>query len=292
MATALDVRSAQGAPAEHTHHRAAHRSPKVTQWQVIRSEWIKFWSLRSTPITLISAVVVFVGMGMLASLISTNADVTQMHAEMSGGQSGFAGISGPTEISLSGLNLAQLVFGTLGVLFMAGEYSTGMIRATLTAVPKRLPVLWAKIAVLGVVVFAVTLAAAFVAFFGGQLIIGDGGATLSDPGALRAVIGAAVYMTGGAVIGLALGALLRSSPAAIATLFGIMFLLEGIATLLLPQAWQDDVIKFLPSAAGSAVGAVTPGPFNLEPGPALAVFAGYLVAFALAAAWRLKHHDA
>ena len=118
--------------------------------------------------------------------------------------------------------------------------------------------LWGKIAVLGSVVFVVTLAAAFVAFFAGQMIIGDGGAALSDPGALRAVFGAAVYMTGGAVIGLALGALLRSSPAAIATLFGIMFLLEGISMLLLPQAWQDEVIKFLPSAAGSAVGAVTP----------------------------------
>ena len=130
MATALDVRSAQ-APLRSTPTTGPRTAaPKVTQWQVIRSEWIKFWSLRSTPITLISAVVVFVGMGMLASLISTNADVTQMHAEMSGGQSGFAGISGPTEISLSGLNLAQLVFGTLGVLFMAGEYSTGMIRAT------------------------------------------------------------------------------------------------------------------------------------------------------------------
>jgi ABC-2 type transport system permease protein len=124
------------------------------------------------------------------------------------------------------------------------------------------------------------------------MIIGDGGAALSDPGALRAVFGAAVYMTGGAVIGLALGALLRSSPAAIATLFGIMFLLEGISMLLLPQAWQDEVIKFLPSAAGSAVGAVTPGAFNLAPGPALAVFAGYLVVFSLAAAWRLRRHDA
>ena len=294
MTTALAPRTAEISPEERRHHRhrAAHRREKVTQRRVIHSEWIKFWSLRSTPITLISAVVVFVGMGMLASWISTSADVTQMHAEMSGGQTAFAGISGPAEISLAGLDLAQLVIGTLGVLFMAGEYSTGMIRATLSAVPKRLPVLWGKIAVLGSVVFVVTLAAAFVAFFAGQAIIGDGGATLTDPGSLRAIFGAAVYMTGGAVIGLALGALLRSSPAAIAALFGIMFLLEGIAMLLLPQAWQDEVIKFLPSAAGSAVGAVTPGTFNLDPGPALAVFAGYLVAFSLAAAWCLRHHDA
>src|SRR6185312_12639021 len=139
----------------------------------------------------------------------------------------------------AGSTFAQLVLGTLGVLFMAGEYGTGMIRATLAAVPARLPVLWAKAAVFAAVAFPLMLAASFVAFLGGQAIIGDAGASLSDGGALRAVIGSAVVLTGAGLLGLMLGAVFRSTAPAITTLFGGLFLLEGIAGLLLPESWRD-----------------------------------------------------
>ena len=254
---------------------------RVTQSRVIKSEWIKFWSLRSTTITLIAGVVLFVGIGLLATQVTSD-----------GGGPGGDGPVNPIDISLAGVNFAQLVLGTLGVLLMAGEYSTGMIRSTFAAVPRRLPVLWAKIAVFVGVVFPLMLAAAFIAFLGGQALIGDGGASLGDPGALRAVIGSAVYVTGAGVLGMALGALLRSTPAAITTFFGVMFLLEGIVQILLPQAWRDDFGPYLPSQAGSAIGAVTQQSGWLSPWAGLAVFLGYLVVLTGAAAWRLKRQDA
>jgi ABC-2 type transport system permease protein len=256
---------------------------KVTQWRVIRSEWIKFWSLRSSIVTLIAAVVVFVGIGLLAAYISTTRDI-------GGGPGG--GPGSPIDISLAGVNFAQLVFGTLGVLFMATEYTTGMIRSSLAAVPTRLPVLWAKIAVFTGIGFTVTLVAAVIAFLGGQAIIGDGGASLGDPGVVRALVGSAVFLTGSGLLGVALGALMRSTAAAMSTFFGVMFLLQGITVLLLPQSWQDDVGPYLPSEAGAAIGAVSQNPGNLSPWAGLAVFLGYIVLVGGAAAWRLKKHDA
>ncbi len=255
---------------------------KVTQRRVIRSEWIKFWSLRSTPITLVAAVVVFIGIGLLAAFISTGGSL-----DGPGGEN-----TNPVDISLAGVNFGQLVLGTLGVLFMATEYSTGMIRSSLAAVPARLPVLWGKAVVFAAVAFGLTVVSAFVAFLGGQAIIGDGGASLGDPGVARAILGSAVYLTGAGLLGLGLGALLRSTAAAISTFFGVMFLLEGISALLLPESWQTTVGPYLPSAAGSAVASVVRTPQDLSPGAGLAVFLGYLVLVGGAAAWRLRHDDA
>ena len=267
---------------------AEHRAPirgelRVTQPRVIRSEWIKFWSLRSTTISLVAAVVVFIGIGLLASSFTANGGT---------GSGPGGGTSNPTDVSLAGSTFAMLVLGTLGVLLTATEYSTGMIRSTFAAVPARLPVLWAKVAVFAGVVFPFMLAASFVAFLGGQAVVGAGGASLSDPGVVRAVIGSAVYLTGGGILGLLLGALLRSTPAAISTLFGVMFLLEGVVQILVPASWRDTVGPYLPSAAGNAFGAVSRQAGELGPWAGLAVFAGYLVAVGAAAAWRLKRQDA
>lgn len=252
---------------------------KVTQRRVITSEWIKFWSLRSTRFTLGAAVVVFVGIGLLAAQIGGDGPPGQ-------------NASNPIDLSLAGVNLAQLVLGTLGVLLMSGEYGTGMIRSTLAAVPKRLPVLWAKAAVFTAVVFPLMVLAAFAAFLGGQAIIGDGGASLSDPDALRAVIGSAAYVTGAGLFGLMLGALLRSTPAAISTFFGVMFLLDGIVNLLLPSSWSDTVGPYIPSQAGAAIGTVATQSGMLSPAAGLVVFLAYLVVLGGAAAARLKRQDA
>jgi len=254
---------------------------KVTQRRVVKSEWIKFWSLRSTAITLAISVVVFVGIGLIAaSMLGDGA--TRGPA---------AGVTDPVSASLAGVGLAQLAFGVLGVLFMAGEYSTGMIRSSLAAVPKRLPVLWGKIAVFSGVVFVVALAAAAIAFTGGQAIAGDGGASWSDPGVVRAVVGSAFVLTGAGVLGLGLGALLRSTPAAISTLFGVMFLLSGIAGLLLPDSWSG-ALQYLPSNAADSITALTTSSDSLGPWAGLAVFVGYIVVVTAAAGWRLKRADA
>jgi ABC-2 type transport system permease protein len=262
-------------------HRADDPSRlRVTQRRVIRSEWIKFWSLRSTGITLAAAVVVFVGFGLLAAAISN------------GGGFGADGPTNPIDISLGGVDVAQLVLGTLGVLFMAGEYSTGMIRSTLAAVPRRLPVLRAKAAVFGGVAFAATLVAALVAFLGGQAVLGSDGASLSDPGVFRALVGSAAFLTGAGLLGLALGALLRSTAVALSVFFGTMFLLPGVGMLLLPESWQQNLTPYFPSEAGAAIGAVTGQAGQLTPWAGLAVFAGYLAVVGGAAAWRLTRRDA
>jgi ABC-2 type transport system permease protein len=257
---------------------------KVTQGRVIRSEWIKFWSLRSTLITLATAVALLIGIGLLASSMLNSGAATGPGPE--------PGELGPVDASLAGITFAQLAFGTLGVLFMASEYSTGMIRSSLTAVPKRLPVLWAKIAVFAVVVFVTGLAASAIAFTGGQALIGDGAASWSDTGVVRAVVGSAVILAGSGVLGLALGALLRSTPAAISTLFGAMFLLSGVAQLLLPDSWRDNVVQYLPSDAGSAFTSVSQGADALSPWVGLGVFVAYVAAVVVGGAWRLKRADA
>ncbi|HEV7965663.1 MAG TPA: ABC transporter permease [Actinoplanes sp.] len=264
-----------------TLHRPAARELKVTQARVVKSEWIKFWSLRSTVITLTISVAVFIGIGLLAASMLGSGNTNGPGA----------GVSSPITASLAGAGLAQLAFGTLGVLFMAGEYSTGMIRSSLAAVPKRLPVLWAKIAVFTGVVFVVALVASAIAFTGGQAIAGTAGASWSDPGVVRAVIGTAFVLTGSGVLGIGLGALLRSTPAAISTLFGAMFLVSGLAQLLLPNSWSS-ALQYLPSNAADSITAVTTSSGSLVPLAGLTVFVGYLVAVVAAAGWRLKRADA
>lgn len=257
---------------------------RVTQRRVVRSEWIKFWSLRSSVVTIGVGVLLLVGIGLLASSFLNNGGPN------GGGPRGNA--IGPVDASLVGATFAQLAFGTLGVLFMASEYSTGMIRSSLTAVPRRLPVLWAKIAVFAAVAFVVTLAASAVVFTAGQAIIGDTAASWSDPGVARAVIGSGVVITASGLIGVGLGALLRSTPAAISTLFGAMFLISGIAGLLLPDSWRDDVVRYLPANASNAFTSVTQSSDALSPWAGLAVFAAYLLVVVGAAAWRLRRSDA
>lgn len=255
---------------------------RVSLPRVVKSEWIKFWSVRSTLITLGIAVLLLIGFGLLAS--SLYGDGTEP-----GGPPGNEPTD-PIGASLTGTNFALLAFGALGVLFTAGEYSTGMIRSSMAAVPKRLPVLWGKVAVFTAVVFVVALAASAVVFTAGQALIGDGGASWSDPGVARAVVGTAGLLTGSGLLGLGLGALMRSTPGALTTLFGVMFLLAMVAALLVPESWGD-VVQYLPSEAGDAFTAVTQREGTLSPPAGLAVFCGYIAAVVGAAARRIKRAD-
>jgi hypothetical protein len=266
---------------------AVHRPRlRVTPARVVKSEWIKFWSLRSTVVTLVVAVALLVGIGLLASSLFDNPT-----AGPGAGGPGGSGSNDPVSASLAGVTFAELAFGTLGVLFMAGEYGTGMIRSSLAAVPKRLLVLWSKIAVFAGVVFVVALAGSVIAFTGGQALIGSAGASWSDPGVARAVLGTAVVLTGSGVLGIGLGALMRSTAAAISTLVGGLFLLTGIASLLVPDSWST-VLEYLPANAATAFTAVTRASDALGPWSALAVFLAYIAAVTIAAARRLKRSDA
>jgi ABC-type transport system involved in multi-copper enzyme maturation permease subunit len=259
---------------------------KVAQARVVRSEWMKFRSLRSTLYTLLAAVALTVGIGALFSAVTAS----QYHTFAAAEKATFS----PISTSLTGISFAVVAFGVLGVLLMSGEYSTGMIRSSLTAVPRRLPVLWAKLAVFAGVIFSVSLAASFVSFFIGQALLSSHhlGVALTAPDALRSVIGAALYVTVAGMIGVALGALLRNTAAGISTFTAAFFVIPPL-TGLLPASISDHVVQYLPSNAGEVLWGGTHGVANpLSPWTGFAVLCGYAVILIAAAAWRLRRADA
>ncbi|WP_105968972.1 hypothetical protein [Streptomyces geranii] len=262
---------------------------KVTALRVLRSEWAKFWSLRSSWITLGVSLLLLVALGAIASA-TYSPDVVA-----DGGPPGGPGSGTQDAVSLAllGVTFASLAVGVLGVLLSAGEYSTGMIRSTLTAVPRRLPVLWSKAAVIGPVALVLSTVGALAAFQLGTLGL-DGekiALSLSDDGVLRSLAGAGVYLGLVAVFGVALGVLLRSSAGAIAVLVGVLLILPGLASLL-PDSLYDNINPYFPSNAGSAVYALHESSDALSPGAGLAVFAGWVALTLAGAAYRLVRSDA
>jgi ABC-type transport system involved in multi-copper enzyme maturation permease subunit len=186
--------------------------------------------------------------------------------------------------SLAGVNLAQLAIGVLGVLLVTGEYATGMIRATFAAVPRRLPVLWAKAALYAMVTFVLMVVSAFVAFNLGQHFLASHGTTLAAPHAWRAIVGVAGYLSLVGVLAVAFGFLIHSTGGGIATLFGLLLVLPGIGQLL-PASWQTHTLPYLPSNAGASMFSIgtRTGSTALSPGAGLLVLCLW-VAVALAAA--------
>ncbi|MGB8651417.1 MAG: ABC transporter permease subunit [Mycobacteriales bacterium] len=258
---------------------------RVTQARVLLSEWTKLRSVRSTVFALLAAVVFVVGLGALVpSLV-----VSHWPPRDPGEALAFD----PTSRSLAGVFLAQLALGTLGVLLFTGEYATGLIRATFAAVPTRLPVLWAKAVVFALVTLLLMVPAALGAFLLGQSILAGKGlqTDLGQPGVLRAVLGAAVYLVLVGVLGLSLGALLRNTAAAVSTLFGLLFVLPIIMRLL-PASLTDSVDKYLPSSAGRAITDVRPSPGSLSPWAGFGVFCLYVTVVLVAAALELRRRDA
>jgi ABC-2 type transport system permease protein len=255
---------------------------QVTQLRVARSEWTKFRSLRSTLYTLLLAVLLMIGLGALLSGVAAS--------QPQGFDAGNTAVS----TSLTGTFFAQLSIGVLGVLLITGEYSTGMIRASLAVVPTRLPMLWAKLAVCALAVFLTMLVASLAAFTVGQAILSGKhmDASLSDPGALRSIVGAALYLTVAAITALALGALLRNSAAAISTFVAVFFVIPPL-TMLLPASWSDHFVQYLPSNAGGMLIDGTYGVAHpLSPWTGFAVMCAYAVALIGLAAWRLARTDA
>jgi ABC-2 type transport system permease protein len=169
--------------------RAYEPPRRVTQARALRSEWTKLRSQPSAFWALLSAVTLTTAFGILYSLLR---EARQPH--------GSAAIRsfGPVSVSLSGIQLAQIAVGVLGVLLITSEYATGLIRTTLAAVPRRLPVLWGKAGMLAAATVAVSLPAALAAFPAGQSILGRQhlAVPLSQPGVARAVIGSALPRPG------------------------------------------------------------------------------------------------
>jgi ABC-2 type transport system permease protein len=259
---------------------------KVTQARVLVSEFTKFRTVRSTLWTLLVAVVLMIGLSALFAAVTAS----QYHTFDPADRAGF----NPVSISLGGMMFAVVAFGVLGVLMISGEYSTGMIRSSLTAVPRRLPVLWGKLAVFAGVIFSVSLVASLISFFLGQALLNSHqlGVSITAPGALRSVIGAALYVSVAGMIGVALGALLRNTAAGIATFAGIFFVIPPL-TGLLPASISDHLTQYLPSYAGEAVWGGVRGVTNaLSPWTGFALLCAYAVVLIAAAALRLRRVDA
>lgn len=267
---------------------AAPSATRTTLGRVLRSEWIKQRTLRSTWLTLAGTAFALVAFGLMSALTASG-----VVEDVGGPGSGF-GATDPVSTVLAGANFAVLVVAVFGAVVGAREYSTGMIRTTLTAVPKRLPVLWGKIATLTGVLAPVLFVGVLVSFFLGMEILGSGdAATLSwsDDGVARAVLGTAAYLLGLGVIGLAIGSLLRSTAGGIGTVIGAVLFIPTLASALLPDSW-DGVLKYLPSNAGMAFTSVSPGDTLLSPSAGMAVFAAWVVVAVAGAAVALKRRDA
>ncbi|MDM7830718.1 ABC transporter permease [Cellulomonas edaphi] len=261
---------------------------------LLRSEWIKFWTVRSTAWSLSIFFVVTVALIVLISLALKNAGVGD-------------GPPGPVEDRVLGpytvaAQLGQIALVVLAALAITGEYSTGMIRSSLTAAPRRTPVIWAKFLVLGGVFFVVALAANLLgavlqqAFFSDDLKL-----DLGDPQIQRALFGTVLYTTTIALLSFALGALVRHSAAAIAIVLGALLVLP----LLFQIPWKplQEIQPFLPGVAGSNItqtdaqveagwDSFPPGVAHLTAWEGYAVLLAYLAVVLVGALVRIKKSDA
>jgi ABC-2 type transport system permease protein len=234
---------------------------------VLRSEFLKLRSVRSTFWTLTAAVISNIGLGALTAAVLAGRLSPAEKASADG-----------VRLALAGTHLSQIAFGVLGVLVITSEYSTGMIRATLTAVPQRRTVLAAKAIVFtatALVVGTMSSSGAYLAF---QAALPPGDSlksSLSDPGVLRAVFGGGLYLAMLGLLGLGLGAVIRVSAGAIATLFGLLFV-PPILLVMLPRTWQTGVGPYVPMQAGEQIYvAVSHEAAMLAPWTGFAVFTLY-----------------
>ncbi|KPH96761.1 hypothetical protein OK074_0854 [Actinobacteria bacterium OK074] len=210
--------------------------------QVIRSEWTKIRSVASTVWTLSLALVVTIGLGMLiAALSKHDYDSMSRSDKLS---------FDPTYISFAGMSLGQLAMIVFGVLVVSNEYSTGMIRTSLAAVPQRGSFLAGKIAVAAGLALAVGLVTSFVTFFVGQAMLGSLKASIGDPGVLRAVIGGGLYMTLIAMFSMGVASMLRSPMLSLGILMPFFFL---ISSILGNVSATKKIGQYLPDQAGSKI---------------------------------------
>ena len=260
-------------------------SIKVTAWRVIRSEWLKLRTLRSSWLTMALAILSVPGIG-IAIAWSTANDWPNMRPRQ---KLHFDPLADP----LSGFNLAQLAVGVLAVMLIAGEYSGGMIRATLAAVPRRLPVLWAKVGVLTTMTLITMVPTAIVTFFISEHFLAARhiAVTWSTPHVPRIVIGVGLYLTVVAALAMGIGAIVRNVAGGIGAFVGIILVLPVIASAL-PQTWGDRINKWLPSNAGQALMSISSDNTTLSPWRGFIVFAGYAVLALVGASILLRRRDA
>ncbi|HET6154318.1 MAG TPA: ABC transporter permease subunit [Marmoricola sp.] len=255
--------------------RADHR---VTLARVIRSEWIKFWTLRSSWLTLLGAVA---GVIIIAQLIGYNTGKSWAHLAPED--------AAPSGV-MQGYFLGQLLVGVLGVLFVSGEYSTGMIRSTLAAVPTRLPVLAAKALVFFAISLGSMLPTCVVAYLGAMAFRTHYGHGASLDGNLRVVIGTGVYLALVGLIGGAIGWIVRSTAGGISSLVALLLVLPVLLEVI-PGTFVKSVSKYLPSEAGSSFVSTVHAQHTLSPWAGLVVMVVWTIGAIAVAAFLLQRRD-
>ena len=285
--TSAPSRSHAGAP------EPAQRG-KLNFGGLLVSEWIKLTTVRSTVWSLAILVLISVGLGLL---IATFLEAGDAGAAGGPGGPGSPADAAATDWALTsataGMAMASLVAAILGALNITSEYSTGMIRSSLAAVPKRLPVLFAKAVVLALVTFGVGL----ITLFGTYLIVtpileGKGfEAHLDDPQTVIALIGGAAYLAIVAVFSLGLGTIIRSGAGAIAAAVGVLLILPPLFVLV-PLKWLQDLAPYLLSSAGAQMHTIPNGASDVEGWVAVIVSVAWAVVTLAIAAVMLKRRDA
>jgi len=256
--------------------------------KLLLTEWIKIRSVRSTLWTLILLFVVTVGFTALLCLAisaSWRQSRPATHASV---------IADPVGTILgTGLLFGQLAVCVLGVMIISSEYGSGTIRVSLLAVPRRWPMLTAKMLVFAVIVFVVGELAAFGSFFAGSAILHSHvHVSLSDPGVTRAILGAGLYLTVLGWFSMAIGGLLRHTAGAITTAIGVVFVLPIIAAFL-PASWGQHIHDYLPSSSGSMIAQAHQGANQvLSPWQGFGVFCIWTALLLAAAFTLLQRRDA
>lgn len=252
---------------------------------VLRSEFTKMISLRSTRWTLLALVVATVGFGALFSW-----GASQGYAKSSVGDKIHFD---PVAISLSGIAFGQLAIAVLAVLTISSEYTNGAIRATFTSVPRRGLVLAAKGALVSVAGLVFGLISSFAAFFVAQPIFAHYGfhPSIGDHGVLRAIIGGGLYVAASGLFGFGLGALLRRSAPAITLAVALLLVAPGL-TNLLPGAWGEVVFRYFTSNAGQQVAFTVQQSNALGPWSGFGVYCVWWIVFVAGAYLLVQRRDA
>ncbi len=253
--------------------------------RVLLSEWTKLRSVRSTKWSLAVGFLLTIAFPLLFALVTRShwhsmspPDRRDRH---------------PLDIALAGVNVAQLAIAVLGVLLISAEYSTGSIRSTFTAVPRRLPVLWAKVLDYAVVSAVLTLPAVLISFFASQAILNgipQLQISFTGAGVARSVIGGAVYVVLVGVFALGIGAIVRNTAGGIAAFAGIFFVLPPLM-FVLPTSWNNAISQYLPSSAGRQLFALHHAAHTLRPATGALLFVAYCAAALALAAVLLVRRD-
>ena len=261
------------------------RHTHTTLWHVIRSEWTKFWSVRSTAWTLLVLVIATIGFSVLASWGNASS-LSTMDAHQ-------RATLDVVNLSLAGIGLGQLALAVLGALLITTEYSTGGVKATFTAVPNRTKVLTAKAIILAIVSLIVGMITSFVAFFAAMPFWNHYhlGESLGDPHVLRAVIGGGLYLFASAMFGLALGTIIRHTAGAITASVALLLVVAPLLNLL-PGTWGHDIYKFFTSNAGGQIATTVQNPKLLTPWDGYITMTVWWVVPLIIGAYLLKRRDA